>query len=137
MRHLLRLAVALVVLVVAFFAVVYLASESGEVVTLRTRDASGQEHATRLWVVDQGGAEWVRSGHPEKGWFLRVVANPRVEVERAGMRSTRTAVPVREPEVVRAVNEAYTRKYGAADWIVGLSGDPSKRVPVRLDPAQP
>lgn len=137
MRHLLRLAAALVVLVIAFFAVVYLASESGEVATLRTRDASGQEHATRLWVVDQGGAEWVRTGHAEKGWFLRVVSNPQVEVERAGKTSARTAVPVRDPEVVRAVNEEFTRKYGAADWIVGLSGDPSKRIPVRLDPAQP
>jgi hypothetical protein len=137
MRLLLRLVAVLVILVVGFYGVVYLASESGEVVTLRSRDAGGQEHATRLWVVDQGGAEWVRTGHAEKGWFLRVVADAQVELERAGTRSLRTAVPVRDPAIVRAVNEAFARKYGMANWIVGLSGDPSKRVPVRLDPAQP
>ncbi len=137
MRLLLRLVAAIVVLVVGFFGIVYLASESGEVVTLRSKDASGQQHATRLWVVDQGGAEWVRTGHAEKGWFLRLVADPQVELERAGTRSLRTAVPVRDPAVVRAVNEAFAQKYGAANWIVGLSGDPSKRVPVRLDPARP
>ena len=137
MRLALWLVVTAALLAGVFLGVVYLASESGEVVTLRTRDAAGVEHATRLWVVDEGGAEWVRTGHAQKGWFLRVLANPRVGLERAGQLSERTAVPVRDPAVVQAVSAAYVRKYGAADWIVGLSGNPSKRIPIRLDPVSP
>ena len=39
-----------------------LASESGEVLVLETLDAEGQPHETRIWVVDDAGAFWVRGG---------------------------------------------------------------------------
>jgi hypothetical protein len=133
MRALIGVVVVVVVAVALFYGIVIAASESGEVVTLHTREASGATHATRLWVVDHAGAEFVRTGHAEKGWFARVLADPHVEVERAGERSRRTAVPVHDAAVAQAVNAEFARKYGAADWIVGLSGDPSKRIPVRLD----
>jgi hypothetical protein len=134
MRLALRLVLLAVGLAAAFYGAVYAASESGEVATLRTFDAAGRAQATRLWIVDHAGAEWVRTGHPEKGWFARLSADPRVELERAGSASARTAVPVHDAESARAVNAAFGRKYGAADWIVALSGDASRRVPVRLDP---
>lgn len=76
-------------------------------------------------------------GHPDKGWFLRVRSDPRVQIERAGTINTRRATTVSDPATERAVNEAFAAKYSAADWIVALSGDASKRVPVRLDPAEP
>jgi hypothetical protein len=126
----------LLAIAAGFYGSVLLASESGEVVTLWTRDGEGQKHATRLWVVDHAGAEWVRTGHPGKGWYTRARANPRVDLERGDAVSARTAVPVLDPDLVRAVNEVFAEKYGAADWIVALSGDASKRVPVRLDPAR-
>jgi hypothetical protein len=107
------------------------------VVTLRTRDAEGGQHATRLWVVDHDGAEWVRTGHPEKGWFRRLQANPAVELERAGATTARRAVAVRDAALSRGVDEAFARKYGAADWIVALSGDAANRIVVRLDPREP
>ncbi|NNL66554.1 MAG: hypothetical protein HKP30_09950, partial [Myxococcales bacterium] len=105
MRTLLPTVGALLLGVVAFFAVVLLASESGEVVTLYTRD-EGAQKTTRLWVVDHAGAEWVRTGHADKGWFRRIGADDAVELERDGLRSPRTAVPVRDAETGRAVNEA-------------------------------
>ena len=43
-----------------------LASESGEVLVLETLDAEGQRHETRIWVVDDAGAVWVR-GAPDSG----------------------------------------------------------------------
>jgi hypothetical protein len=113
-----------------------LASESGEVVTLTTLDAEGFPHPTRLWVVDRGGSEWVRTGNPDKGWYQRLQADPEVELERAGETHRCTAVPVRNPDVSRGVNEVFARKYGSADWIVALSGDASRRVVVRLDPRE-
>lgn len=136
MRLVSRLAAVVVLGIAAFYGAIVLASESGEVVTLRTRDAMGGEHVTRLWVVDHAGAEWVRAGHSGKGWFKRAQASPTVELERAGAVSTRTAVAVLDPAMARPVNAAFALKYGAADWIVALSGDASKRVVVRLDKPQ-
>ena len=132
----LGLFLALVLGVVGFYAGVILASESGEVITIQTRDASGS-HATRLWVVDHDGAEWTRTGHGEKRWFQRLLADPRIELERRGVRTPRRAVPIREASIARAVNEAYAEKYGHADWIVALSGDASQRIVIRLDPIDP
>jgi hypothetical protein len=122
---------------VVFYGAIIGASESGEVVTLRTRGGDGTLQATRLWLVDHAGAEWVRTGHPEKGWFVRLQADPRVELERAGVWTSRTAVVVTDAAVSRGVNDVFRQKYGAADWIVALSGDASDRVPVRLDPSSP
>jgi hypothetical protein len=119
--------------IVAFYGIVIAASESGEVVILSTTNGNGNDLDTRLWVVDYGGAEWVRTGHPGKGWFTRVVANPRVKVLRGGRRTDRQAVPIREQSIVDGVNAVFSSKYGIADKIVALSGDASKRVPVRLD----
>jgi len=135
-----RLAILLIVgvlSVVGFFGIVILASESGEVITLRTSDGDSVEHSTRLWVVDHAGAEWTRTGHPEKAWFRRILDNPVVELERRGESSSRTAVPVLEGAAVQAVKRAYKEKYGVADWIVALSGDASKRVVIRLDRTEP
>jgi hypothetical protein len=137
MRLIWRLAAIVALGIVAFFGAMVLASESGEVVILHTRDPAGHEHVTRLWVVDHAGAEWVRAGHPGKGWFKRAQASPTVELERAGATSRRTAIAVLDPDVIRSVNAAFALKYGAADWIVALSGDRSKRVVVRLDETRP
>ena len=124
-------------LVAAFYGGVVIASESDEVITLRTQDETSAWHGTRLWVVDHAGAEWTRTGHDRKQWFQRLLRNPSVELERRGERSSRVAVPVRDEDVARAVNEVFGEKYGAADWIVALSGDAAERVVIRLDRTDP
>ena len=85
MRTRTLLLLALIAVVVAFYGVVIAASESGEVVVLHTKDEAGNDHATRLWVVDYADAEWVRTGAPEKGWFRRAEATPEVVLERGGV----------------------------------------------------
>ena len=137
MRIVAIVVVAIGLSIAAFFGFVILASESGEVITLRTQDAASEWHSTRLWVVDHEGAEWTRTGHPEKAWFVRLSANPVVEVKRDGVASSRRAVPVSDPDVSREVNDAYKEKYGIADRIVALSGDATKRVVIRLDRIEP
>jgi len=137
MRYLGVLVAAMLIAIAGFFGAIILASESGEVVVLQTTDADGHPHETRLWIVDHAGAEWVRTGAPEKSWFVRLQANPAVELERAGMTTARVAVVVRDPAISGALMKAFAEKYGEADWIVALSGDAAKRVPVRLDPARP
>ncbi len=133
MRTTLWTIVTIILAVIAFYATILIASESGEVVALSTTDSDDSKIVTRLWVVDYDNSEWVRTGHPEKGWFLRIRSNPNVEFERAGSSSRRLAVPVYDRDTTRAINDKFSSKYGSADWIVALSGDAANRVPVRLE----
>lgn len=80
MRVLLWVGGVLAIGIGAFYGAVILASESGEVVALWTGSGS-ETRATRLWVVDHGGEEWVRTGHSQKGWFRQIRANALVELE--------------------------------------------------------
>ena len=121
-----------IVLVISFYLVVIIASESGEVVILATGDG-GEATATRLWIVDYNGAEWVRTGHSNKGWYRRITSDPKVSLERNGLKSRRLATVVMDTNVAAGVNAAFSDKYGIADKIVALSGDARKRIPVRLD----
>src|SRR5690606_16704061 len=46
----------------------YVAGEQNEVAVLRTVDASGATHETKLWVVDLDGTPWVRVARPRRAW---------------------------------------------------------------------
>ena len=96
MKWLWRIAVAFVALVVALGALIYSASESGEVVVLRTNDAAGGVRETRLWVVEHAGRSWLRAGNAGTGWFVRLQADPDAEIVRSGETLPVRAVPVPE-----------------------------------------
>jgi hypothetical protein len=130
-----KLGIALAVLVgvlLLVFGVEMIAAESGEVVVVRTRDASGAVHETRLWVVDDEGAAWLRSGSPEAGWFQRLSAEPEIEVVRHDATLPMRAVPV--PQARPRINELMLEKYGWADRYIGMLFGRDDSVPVRLDP---
>ncbi len=77
------------------FGLAFIASEKGgEIVTLRTTDAAGAVHETRIWVVDADGHAWLRAGDPKSGWLSRLSAKSEVDVERNGQRAQFTAVPL-------------------------------------------
>lgn len=120
-----------VLLLVAFGT--WLAGELTEVVVLRSYDAEGRPHDTRLWVVDVDGSPWVRVARPDRDWFERIQANPQVELERNDYWQPLRAVPIRDPEMAARVDAAFAEKYGWVDRWYGilLRRDP---VPVRLDP---
>jgi F420H(2)-dependent quinone reductase len=123
----------LVLLVFAGLMVLQMvASESGEVVVLSTRGTGTAPEETRLWVVDYDGRQYLRAGQPGSGWFLRLNANPRVGVERAGRRAAYDAVP--EPDRQTIINELMQQKYGWADTFIGKLFGRSDAIPVRLDP---
>ena len=111
----------------------YLASESGEVVVLRTTDAAGGVHETRLWVVDHDGSAWLRAGNPSSGWFPRLSAQPAVEVVRGGETLKLQALPT--PEARDTINDLMQQKYGFADSYISFYFPRSKKIPVRLLPA--
>lgn len=111
----------------------WIASESGEVVVLTTRDAAGEPHDTRLWVVEHAGHAWLRAGAEVQGWYQRLVASPAVAVERDGATAPYTAVPV--PAERGTVNALMREKYGWADRYISLLFGRDDAVPIRLDAA--
>jgi hypothetical protein len=114
----------------------YLAGERGEVAVLRTFDASGAPHETKLWVVDHAGHAWVRVARPERSWYRRLLASPEVELVRGGRAERLRAVPDPSPQARAEIDAAFAAKYGATDawygWLV--RSDP---LPVRLEPLAP
>jgi hypothetical protein len=132
MRRILRAAGALLALVVVLAALEIAASESGEVVVLRTRDAAGEVHETRLWVVDHEGRPWLRAGHAGTGWLQRLQARPEVEVVRGGETLALRAVPV--PDARDRINALANEKYGVADSYISFFFRREHKISVRLDP---
>ena len=114
----------------------YVAGEQTEVVRLHTWDDTGKEWDTKMWVVDVGDVTWVRVASPNRAWYRRLLANPRVELERGGRSEPRIALPDPSPEARALVDEAFAAKYGLVDRWYGLlvRHDP---VPIRLVPPDP
>ena len=127
-----KLGLALLVLLFALGLGTYVAGEQTEVVVVRSFDADGAPHETKVWAVDYEGDVFVRVANPQRGWFQRLTATPRAELVRGGRTQAVIAEP--EPEAHAAVDRAFRAKYGAVDWWYGLllRRDP---VPVRLRPA--
>ncbi|MEC8143512.1 MAG: hypothetical protein VX065_00515 [Pseudomonadota bacterium] len=48
-------------LIVVYLALMFGASEGGEVVELITQDANGEQFTTRFWNADHDGAMWLRA----------------------------------------------------------------------------
>jgi hypothetical protein len=129
-RRILVLPSALAVVVLA----TYVAGEQVEVVVLRTRDAAGASHETKLWVVDVGGVPWVRVANPRRHWYVRLSRDPRAELLRDGSLRPVDARPDESDATRAAIDAAFREKYGWVDWWYGvlLRRD---AIPVRLDPA--
>ncbi len=120
----------LLTLLLGVFALQMIASETGEVVVLHTGDA-GAQASTRLWVVEHDGDLWLRSGGGESGWYGRLVAAPRIGLERQGTRLECVAEPA--PAARDTVNALMADKYGWRDDLIGLLvGGRDAAVPVRL-----
>jgi len=132
MRLLKRLLGAGLALGVGFFLLQILASESGEVVVLRTF-AGGEPHETRVWIVDDRGVSWLRAGRPEAAWYRRVRENPDVQVERGSELYEHHAFPVEGGPTVDHINALMAEKYGWAEALIGLMIDRSRSVAIRLD----
>jgi hypothetical protein len=131
MRWTLRILGALLALVLLLFGSQMLASESGEVVVLRTQDVGGV-HETRLWVVEHEGRPWLRAGNADTGWLVRLQAQPEVEVVRGDETLAVRAVPVAEAR--DRINELMNEKYGLADAYICSFFPRETKIPVRLDP---
>ncbi len=135
LRIVVRLAVALLVVVLAVGALEIVAAESGEVVVLRLSDAAGVPHETRLWIVDDGSHAWLRAGDPGSGWLALLEERPDAEVVRGEETLAVHAVP--EVGARSRINDLMRAKYGWADAYIGALFGRDDAVPIRLDPRTP
>ena len=134
MRRIIRWLGVGVGILIAFAVSLYALSESREVVILHSQAETGEAQATHLWVVDDAGAAWLRSGGRDRGWFVRVAAQPEVELERAGETRAYTAVVVETPEAAARVTSLMREKYGWIDALIEVVEGGWQPVAVRLDP---
>ncbi len=119
--------------VIAFFGVQWYASERDEVVVLYANDAKGNTVATRLWVVDHDGSQWLRTGGDGSGWYDRLRANEVIELERGDSRAEYAARP--DPDRSGVVNQLMAAKYGWGDAFIGwMVGGRAGSIPIRLVP---
>jgi hypothetical protein len=133
-RKLFRILGAAVLVLVLLAGAYLVMAESGEVVVLETRDAEGT-HETRVWVVDDAGFAWLRTGDQKAAWLLRLRADPEIAVTRGGARTEYRAVPVDDPATRDRVNALTLEKYGLAEQILrAVMMDPSGVTPIRLEP---
>ena len=122
----------LLCLVLGIFLLQVVASETHEVVVLTTASPDGPRD-TRLWVVEHEGAQYLRAD-AASGWYQRLVAEPRVAMQRDDVSADYLAVARVEHAIV--VNDLMRDKYGWRDviieWLVGGRDD---AIAVRLEPA--
>jgi hypothetical protein len=119
-----------------------LAEHGGEVVDLRTIDASGTAFETRLWVVNDSGSTWLWAAAPGRRWLSRLRTHPEVEIVRGGEVARYRAVPVETDEARQRVGCLVLEHYGTAAHALALLHHAllrhaqSDAVPIRLDPLE-
>jgi hypothetical protein len=134
MRVVKGLAIALLALGAALAGLYFAMAERVEVVVVHTHGADG-DHATRVWVVDDAGHAWLRTGVKNASWLPRLRANPAVELERGGATQAFDAVVIDEPATVARINERTLEKYGWSEKLLRAAGaSAAGQVAIRLDP---
>ena len=109
-------------LIVVYLALMFGASESGEVVELITQDANGEQFTTRLWIADHDGAMWLRADSGS-GWYQRLVQH---DAQRPATLlrgdATYSITSTSSPEMVKTLDTLMASKYGLGDTIVDALG---------------
>ena len=128
------LAGILLVLTFILVGIPQIASERVEVVDLYTTDVDGEAVSTRLWIVDDGGYQYLRVGADGSGWFSRLQANGNFQVTRNGTTAFYTAV-LREDKS-DAINQLMQAKYTWGDSVMAaMVGSREGAIPVELHPS--
>ena len=111
-----------------------IASERVEVVDLHTTDVDGEAVNTRLWIVDDGGYQYLRVGADGSGWFSRLQANGKFQVTRNGTTASYTAI-LREDKA-DTINQLMRTKYTWGDSVIAaMVGGRERAIPVELHPS--
>jgi hypothetical protein len=85
-------------------------------IKIETRDDRDVVRATIIWIVVDKNELFVRSVRGERGrWYRDALATPEVTINDNGRRLEVRAIPVRDADSVRRINEALKRKYAKDD----------------------
>lgn len=134
MKTIYWLAGILLVLTLILVGLPQIASERVEVVDLHTTDVDGEAVNTRLWIVDDGGYQYLRVGADGSGWFSRLQANGKFQVTRNGTTASYTAV-LREDKA-DTINQLMQTKYTWGDSVMAaMVGGREGAIPVELHPS--
>ncbi len=143
MRTLAWLAGALAAVILLLWgSMLLLAEYGGEIVDLRTVDASGETSETRLWVVDDSGSTWLWAAAPGRRWLQRLRTHPEVQIVRGGEVARYRAVPVETDEARQRIGWLTLERYGVAASALNLIHHvllhhaPTAGVPIRLEPLE-
>ena len=120
-------------LALVFLAVQTLASERVEVIDLYTTDELGEMQATRLWVMDDEGYQYLRVGADGSGWFDRVLQNGEIKVGRNGTTASYTVV--QRADKSERINDMMQEKYTWGDtFFATMLGSRDGSIPLELHP---
>ena len=120
-------------LALVFLAVQTLASERVEVIDLYTTDELGEMQATRLWVMDDEGYQYLRVGADGSGWFDRVLQNGEIKVGRNGTTASYTVV--QRADKSERINDMMQEKYTWGDtFFATILGSRDGSIPLELHP---
>jgi hypothetical protein len=134
MKILKGLAFAVLALVVALGALYVAMAEWGEVVVLH-HYGEHDVKTVRLWVVDDAGQAWLRTGADNATWLPRVRAHPDVELERGEETLKFRALVMDDATTLARINQLSLEKYGWSEQLLRAGGPaPSGQVAIRLDP---
>ena len=125
---------ALLGALVLLLAVTMIASEMQEVVVMTSFDDDGQEHETRLWVVDYGDKAWLRASGAEREWYRRVRKSREIRVRRDGQERPYRVYIVDHGATREVIDKAMRQKYGWTDAVIRFFEGRPLSVPIRLDP---
>ena len=134
MKILKRIALALAVVMVALAGLYLAMAERVEVVVLHSHGADG-DHETRLWVVDDAGTAWLRTGATNATWLPRIRANSAIELERGGALREHNAAVLDGALTVARINQLMLEKYGWSEELLrSMGSEPGGQAAIRLDP---
>ena len=128
------IALTLAMLVVGLVGLYFAMAERVEVVVLHSHGADG-DHETRVWVVDDAGHAWLRTGASNATWLPRIRSNPAIELERSSQTDAYDALVIDDPATVGRINQRTLEKYGWSEELLRSMGtNPTGQVAIRLDP---
>jgi hypothetical protein len=134
MKYLLWVLGIPIALVLTLLILQTLAAERVEVVELYTLDAAGERHATRLWIIDDEGYQYLRVGANGSAWFERLMQNGQIQLSRS--ERTQSYTVLQRPDKSEKINAMMQAKYTWGDtFFATLMGSREGSIPLELHPS--
>ena len=134
MKYLLWVLGIPIALVLTLLILQTLAAERVEVVELYTLDAAGERHATRLWIIDDEGYQYLRVGANGSAWFERLMQNGQIQLSRS--ERTQSYTVLQRPDKSEKINAIMQAKYTLGDtFFATLMGSREGSIPLELHPS--